>query len=77
MSFPAIFQRISISKGQVRIRSMATCLYLCMDACGLLYGSVSKAFSLINFPIYFHQYECENVSRNIKKYKMRKKENYV
>ncbi|XP_032674112.1 uncharacterized protein LOC116845482 [Odontomachus brunneus] len=34
-----IFQRISVSRGQLRIRSMATCLYLCMDVCGLLYGA--------------------------------------
>ncbi|XP_072762529.1 uncharacterized protein [Anoplolepis gracilipes] len=34
-----IFQRTSISRGQLRIQGVATCLYLCMDSCGLLYGS--------------------------------------
>ncbi|XP_067204333.1 uncharacterized protein [Linepithema humile] len=34
-----IFQRISVSRGQLRIQGVATCLYLCMDPCGLLYGS--------------------------------------
>jgi len=51
--FSAIFQRISTSRGQLRIQSMATCLFVCMDSCGLLYGSVSKAF----FVIRFHWYE--------------------
>ncbi|XP_031773582.1 uncharacterized protein LOC105735822, partial [Apis florea] len=37
--FPAIFQRTSVSRGQLRIQGVATCLYLCMDSCGLLYGS--------------------------------------
>lgn len=40
--FSAIFQRTSVSRGQLRIQGVATCLYLCMDSCGLLYGSVSK-----------------------------------
>ncbi|XP_043484128.1 uncharacterized protein LOC122512401 isoform X2 [Leptopilina heterotoma] len=34
-----IFQRMSVSRGQLRIQGVATCLYLCMDSCGLLYGS--------------------------------------
>ncbi|XP_053980069.1 uncharacterized protein LOC128877093 isoform X2 [Hylaeus volcanicus] len=34
-----IFQRSSVSRGQLRIQGVATCLYLCMDSCGLLYGS--------------------------------------
>ncbi|XP_019884050.2 uncharacterized protein LOC105254412 [Camponotus floridanus] len=34
-----IFQRISVSRGQLKIQGVATCLYLCMDSCGLLYGS--------------------------------------
>lgn len=42
MSLSAIFQRISVSRGQLRIQGVATCLYLCMDVCGLLYGSVSE-----------------------------------
>ncbi|XP_011633000.1 uncharacterized protein LOC105424460 isoform X2 [Pogonomyrmex barbatus] len=35
-----IFQRISVSRGQLRIQGIATCMYLCMDACGLPYGSM-------------------------------------
>ncbi|OAD60900.1 Fibroblast growth factor like protein [Eufriesea mexicana] len=42
-SKPTIFQRTSVSRGQLRIQGVATCLYLCMDSCGLLYGSVSQA----------------------------------
>ncbi|XP_075227925.1 fibroblast growth factor branchless [Lycorma delicatula] len=34
-----ILQRSSISAGQVKIQGVATCMHLCMDACGLLYGS--------------------------------------
>nr|XP_031841730.1 mucin-5AC isoform X2 [Nomia melanderi] len=34
-----IFQRTSVSRGQLWIQGVATCLYLCMDSCGLLYGS--------------------------------------
>ncbi|XP_012278052.1 uncharacterized protein LOC105698398 isoform X2 [Orussus abietinus] len=34
-----IFQRTSVSRGQLRIQGVATCLFLCMDSCGLLYSS--------------------------------------
>ncbi|XP_044014124.1 putative uncharacterized protein DDB_G0291812, partial [Aphidius gifuensis] len=34
-----IIQRTSVSIGQLKIQGVATCLYLCMDACGLVYGS--------------------------------------
>lgn len=35
-----ILQRSSInSKGQLKIQGVASCMHLCMDACGLLYGS--------------------------------------
>lgn len=34
-----VLQRSSVSIGQLRIQGVATCLYLCMDSCGLLYGS--------------------------------------
>ncbi|XP_011693391.1 PREDICTED: uncharacterized protein LOC105453283 [Wasmannia auropunctata] len=34
-----IFRRTSVSPEQVKIEGIATCLYLCMDPCGLLYGS--------------------------------------
>lgn len=35
-----ILQRTSVNMGQLKIQGVATCMYLCMDACGLLYGSV-------------------------------------
>ncbi|VVC28426.1 Cytokine IL1/FGF,Fibroblast growth factor family [Cinara cedri] len=35
----AILQRTSVNIGQLKIQGVATCMYLCMDACGLLYGS--------------------------------------
>ncbi|KAJ8882953.1 hypothetical protein PR048_014792 [Dryococelus australis] len=35
----AILQRSSVHTGQLKIQSVATCLFLCMDSCGLLYGS--------------------------------------
>ncbi|XP_050545275.1 protein let-756 isoform X2 [Daktulosphaira vitifoliae] len=34
-----ILQRASVNTGQLKIQGVATCMYLCMDACGLLYGS--------------------------------------
>ncbi|KAL4107820.1 hypothetical protein QTP88_018107 [Uroleucon formosanum] len=34
-----ILQRTSVNMGQLNIQGVATCMYLCMDACGLLYGS--------------------------------------
>lgn len=36
----AVLQRTSVNKVQVKMQGIATCLFLCMDACGLLYGSV-------------------------------------
>ncbi|KDR16492.1 hypothetical protein L798_08580, partial [Zootermopsis nevadensis] len=35
-----ILQRHSVKTGQLLVQSVATCLFLCMDSCGLLYGSV-------------------------------------
>ncbi|KAK3926207.1 Fibroblast growth factor 20, partial [Frankliniella fusca] len=35
----AVLQRTSVNKVQVKMQGIATCLFLCMDACGLLYGS--------------------------------------
>lgn len=37
----AILQRTTVGIGQMKIQGVATCQYLCMDECGLLYGSVS------------------------------------
>lgn len=36
----AILKRHSVKTGQVLVQSVATCMFLCMDSCGLLYGSV-------------------------------------
>ncbi|XP_069677403.1 calcium uptake protein 3, mitochondrial-like isoform X3 [Periplaneta americana] len=35
-----ILQRQSVKTGQLLVQSVATCLFLCMDSCGLLYGSL-------------------------------------
>jgi hypothetical protein len=34
-----ILQRTTVGIGQMKIQGVATCQYLCMDSCGLLYGS--------------------------------------
>lgn len=38
----AILQRTTVAAGQIRIQGVATCLFLCMDTCGTVYGSVSS-----------------------------------
>lgn len=43
--FPAILQRATVDVGQIRIQGVATCLFLCMDACGNVYGAVSFSSS--------------------------------
>ncbi|CAH1121419.1 unnamed protein product [Ceutorhynchus assimilis] len=35
-----ILQRTTIGIGQMKIQGVATCQYLCMDECGLLYGAI-------------------------------------
>lgn len=40
--FSAIVQRTTVNVGQIKIQALATCLFLCMDSCGLTYGSVSS-----------------------------------
>ncbi|XP_034484538.1 putative uncharacterized protein DDB_G0282499 isoform X2 [Drosophila innubila] len=37
----AILQRSTVDVGRIKIQSVATCLYLCMDACGAVYASTS------------------------------------
>lgn len=37
----AILHRTTVDIGQIKIQSVATCLFLCMDQCGIVYGSVS------------------------------------
>lgn len=39
----SILQRTTVGIGQIKIQGVATCQYLCMSSCGLLYGS--KEFS--------------------------------
>uniref|UniRef100_A0A6I9VI19 Fibroblast growth factor n=1 Tax=Bactrocera dorsalis TaxID=27457 RepID=A0A6I9VI19_BACDO len=34
-----ILQRSTVDVGRIKIQGVATCLYLCMDACGAVYGS--------------------------------------
>ncbi|XP_034660956.1 rho GTPase-activating protein gacF isoform X2 [Drosophila subobscura] len=34
-----ILQRSTVDVGRIKLQSVATCLYLCMDACGSVYGS--------------------------------------
>ncbi|XP_055923093.1 probable serine/threonine-protein kinase DDB_G0282963 isoform X2 [Eupeodes corollae] len=34
-----ILQRTTVDVGRIKIQSVATCLYLCMDQCGAVYGS--------------------------------------
>ncbi|EDV41726.1 uncharacterized protein Dana_GF17357, isoform A [Drosophila ananassae] len=34
-----ILQRSTVDVGRIKLQSVATCLYLCMDACGIAYGS--------------------------------------
>ncbi|XP_034660954.1 rho GTPase-activating protein gacF isoform X1 [Drosophila subobscura] len=36
-----ILQRSTVDVGRIKLQSVATCLYLCMDACGSVYGSLS------------------------------------
>ncbi|XP_070493464.1 probable serine/threonine-protein kinase DDB_G0283337 [Chironomus tepperi] len=35
-----ILQRTTVNVGQIKIQGVATCLFLCMDNCGITYGSV-------------------------------------
>lgn len=73
--FAAIFQRNSVNVGQIRLIGIATCLYLCMDACGNLYGSVSVlclffcflfidarvTYKLNEFTLQFYDYRMRNL----------------
>ncbi|XP_025988994.2 uncharacterized protein LOC105197261 [Solenopsis invicta] len=38
-SIYTIVQRLSTGKGKINIQGIATCLFVCMDVCGLLYGA--------------------------------------
>lgn len=49
-SVSAILQRATVDVGKIRIQGVATCLFLCMDACGNVYGTVCmNSFFLLNW----------------------------
>ncbi|XP_044764917.1 uncharacterized protein LOC123321411 isoform X1 [Coccinella septempunctata] len=59
-----ILQRSTVGIGQMKIQGTATCQYLCMDACGLLYGS--KEFGdecVFNETIEKHYYNTYSSSK--------------
>lgn len=39
--FSAILQQTTVGIGQIKFQGIATCLFLCMDACGTIYGAVN------------------------------------
>lgn len=39
--FLAILQRTTVDVGRIKIQGVSSCLFLCMDLCGVVYGSVS------------------------------------
>lgn len=39
--FSAILQRTAVDVGKVKIQSVATCMFLCMDTCGNPFAAVS------------------------------------
>uniref|UniRef100_A0A182MKZ2 Uncharacterized protein n=1 Tax=Anopheles culicifacies TaxID=139723 RepID=A0A182MKZ2_9DIPT len=45
----AILQRTTVGIGQIKIQAVATCLFLCMDTCGSVYGSfLMKSYPGLN-----------------------------
>ncbi|XP_063241127.1 fibroblast growth factor 9-like [Bacillus rossius redtenbacheri] len=59
-----ILQRSSVHTGQLKIQSVATCLFLCMDSCGLLYGSsLFTADCVFNEMIEQHHYNTYSSAR--------------
>lgn len=55
---PAILQRTTVDIGQIKIQSVATCLFLCMDQCGFVYGSVSviSCCFFVQFILFFYSF---------------------
>lgn len=54
--FSAILQRTTVDIGQIKIQGVATCLFLCMDTCGTVYGSVNIiAFTPQSILFYLYQ----------------------
>uniref|UniRef100_A0A8D8WLP8 Fibroblast growth factor n=1 Tax=Cacopsylla melanoneura TaxID=428564 RepID=A0A8D8WLP8_9HEMI len=59
-----ILQRSSVNKGQVKFQSVATCMFLCMDSCGLLYGSREwDEECIFNEMIELHNYNTYSSAR--------------
>ncbi|XP_066999340.2 uncharacterized protein bnl [Anabrus simplex] len=59
-----ILQRTSVDQGQVKIQGVATCFFLCMDSCGLLYGSKEYTEDCIfNEMIEQHHYNTYSSAR--------------
>uniref|UniRef100_A0A182XJ50 Uncharacterized protein n=1 Tax=Anopheles quadriannulatus TaxID=34691 RepID=A0A182XJ50_ANOQN len=44
-----ILQRTTVGIGQIKIQAVATCLFLCMDTCGSVYGSVEISHACFGF----------------------------
>uniref|UniRef100_A0A182Q829 Uncharacterized protein n=1 Tax=Anopheles farauti TaxID=69004 RepID=A0A182Q829_9DIPT len=42
----AILQRTTVGIGKIKIQAVATCLFLCMDTCGSVYGSQQQQLSI-------------------------------
>ncbi|XP_055602002.1 serine-rich adhesin for platelets [Uranotaenia lowii] len=60
-----ILQRTTVAAGQIRIQGVATCLFLCMDTCGSVYGS--KTFTddcVFNEQMEQHHYNTYSSTRH-------------
>ncbi|XP_037036953.1 uncharacterized protein LOC119074783 isoform X2 [Bradysia coprophila] len=61
-----ILQRATVDVGKIRIQGVATCLFLCMDACGNVYGTeftddcVFNELMLENYNIYASTYHSNS-----------------
>lgn len=51
-----ILQRHSVRTGQLLIQSVPTCMFLCMDSCGLLYGSRNFTGDCVFNETFVHSY---------------------
>lgn len=62
----AILQRTTVDIGQVKIQGIATCQYICMANCGLLYGSKEYSdecvFNESISPSFFNSYSSRKYS---------------
>uniref|UniRef100_A0A6P4E2L5 Fibroblast growth factor n=1 Tax=Drosophila rhopaloa TaxID=1041015 RepID=A0A6P4E2L5_DRORH len=62
-----ILQRSTVDVGRIKLQSVATCLYLCMDACGVPYGSkdftddcvFNESMGLQNYNTYSSTYHSQ------------------